>query len=58
MKERQMREKAICSIEYESFPTSVTCPYCSSQIEIWSDEDETSCKLCGFIVFQHENIVH
>lgn len=54
MKERESKDKPACSIKSVPFPTEVTCPRCNAEIEIWSDEDETSCRLCGYVLYSHE----
>jgi len=28
-------------------PEFITCPGCGSDVEIWTDEDETECRECG-----------
>jgi len=36
----------------------VECPHCKIAIEIWSDESEIECKLCGVIVTKQGDAVH
>jgi len=31
-------------------PEFINCPFCSAEIEIWSDEVQTKCEKCGKIV--------
>ena len=33
-------------------PEYKTCPECSSDVEIWSDEDESECSDCGNKIFR------
>ncbi|MBF0327842.1 MAG: hypothetical protein HQL10_01640 [Nitrospirae bacterium] len=42
----------------ESFPMQITCPFCAYEVELWTDEDETKCCICGFKLFSKENIIH
>ena len=58
MKEREFRDKPACSTQNAPFPLDITCPYCGADIEIWSDENETACRLCGYCVFNHERLVN
>jgi rRNA maturation endonuclease Nob1 len=39
-------------------PEFITCTECGDEIEIWTDEDETRCLICGRRVFRREAIVH
>jgi hypothetical protein len=50
MKENRLEKKPACSVTTAPVPGEVTCPHCGLEIEIWSDETEASCKLCGFLV--------
>jgi len=36
----------------------LTCPICGFDIDIWSDESETECKLCGYTPFNHEKVMN
>jgi hypothetical protein len=51
-------EKPPCSIKSSPFPDELACPHCGVVIEIWSDETETSCKLCGAMVYNQSNLTH
>ncbi len=31
-------------------PSFVKCPRCNGDVEIWSDEKDTQCPNCGFVV--------
>lgn len=43
-----MKESCPGSREIRSpFPEEMTCFFCGSSVEIWSDETETKCKSCG-----------
>ncbi len=42
----------------EVFPLELTCPRCGSEIDLWNDEGETMCRLCGFLVFEHERVIN
>lgn len=41
------KERSACSVKNSPVPESMICPKCSSDVEIWTDEDETSCDACG-----------
>jgi len=40
------------------FSIEVTCPRCGFDIELWTDEYETICKLCGYALFTHEKTIN
>jgi len=43
-----MKESCPGSKEIRSpYPEEIRCIFCSSVVEIWSDETETKCKSCG-----------
>ncbi len=50
--------RSACTIKWDAFPTDVTCPRCEAEVEIWSDEDETACRLCGYVLFHHEKTIN
>lgn len=52
--------KATCVIGCdEHFPYELTCPRCGSEIDLTELEDaETCCKLCGYVVFDHEKYIN
>lgn len=52
------REKPACAELNAPFPEFVTCPKCGEDVEIWTDEEETHCLLCGYHIFRKESIVH
>lgn len=54
MNDRKLEEKPACSIKSAPMPAEVACPHCGIEIEIWSDETDISCKLCGKLV-GHDN---
>jgi len=31
-------------------PEYITCPNCGNEVEIWTDEEETTCESCGATV--------
>lgn len=51
-------EKPACAEKYTPIPEFATCPQCGDEIELWSDEEETSCFSCGYRVFKNERTVH
>ena len=50
MNSKRLEEKPACSIQSAPIPEEVICPQCGIDIEIWSDETDISCKLCGKLV--------
>lgn len=47
MKDRPLEEKPACSVKAAPFPAEVTCSKCGAELEVWSDETETTCTSCG-----------
>lgn len=43
---------------YESFSEYLTCPGCSEDVDIWTDEEKTRCLFCGFNIFRKEALIH
>jgi len=41
-----------------SFYAGITCPVCGFEIALWSDEEETKCRFCGYKIFHKERIIH
>ncbi|NOY64347.1 MAG: hypothetical protein GXO97_02955 [Nitrospirae bacterium] len=58
MKGRDFNDRPACSYKSMPFPTEITCPQCGAEIEMWSDEEETRCRLCGYVVFNHERYIN
>lgn len=58
MKERRLEKKPDCSSKAVPYPVEAICPHCRVDIEIWSDETEITCKLCGSLVHNSDNHVH
>jgi DNA-directed RNA polymerase subunit RPC12/RpoP len=48
------KEKSACSVKNSPVPESMICSKCSGDIEIWTDEEETTCEACGHQVFRKE----
>ncbi len=46
------KEKSVCAEKNMAFPTEIVCPKCTTETEIWSDEDETRCGLCGYVILK------
>lgn len=40
-------EKPACSVTNAAVPDVIECPGCGEEIEMWSDETESTCKKCG-----------
>ena len=47
MNSRRLEEKPACSIKSAPVPDEVQCSQCGNDIEIWSDETDINCNLCG-----------
>ena len=58
MKDRRLEEKPACAVKNAPVPSEVLCPHCGIDIEIWSDETDISCKMCGSLVHEQEDIIH
>lgn len=60
MKDNSVRkqEKSACSERLVAVPEFITCPKCGGEVELWTDEDDTSCYFCGHRVFRKERILH
>lgn len=40
------------------FDAEITCPVCGFEVAVWTDEEETRCRICGYKIFQKERIIH
>jgi DNA-directed RNA polymerase subunit RPC12/RpoP len=58
MAEKQLmfREKSACSIKDAPMPITVYCPQCVKELEFWTDEDETTCTSCGYLLVKMDAI--
>lgn len=43
----EFREKPACAEKNVPVPECVVCSQCGQDIEIWSDEEQTPCPVCG-----------
>lgn len=50
--------KSPCTVQALPVPEFITCPRCGGEVELWTDEDETSCIFCGQGIFKKEKIIH
>jgi len=55
---KESKQKSHCSATVKPAPTYVTCLRCGYEVELWSDEEETVCPVCGRKVFKKEATVH
>jgi len=55
---RNDKGKSHCSAKMMPVPELVVCKRCGGETEIWSDEGETVCGVCGHRVFRKETAVH
>jgi DNA-directed RNA polymerase subunit RPC12/RpoP len=59
MQDKKVEQDSTClQVHQMSFPMELTCPRCGGEIELWSDEGETICGLCGYLVFGHERFIN
>lgn len=58
MKEKRLHDKPACVVKSAAVPDEVICPHCGLEIEIWSDETEVKCTMCGSLVHNHEGMTH
>jgi DNA-directed RNA polymerase subunit RPC12/RpoP len=58
MENKRFEQRPACAEIQMSFPMELTCPRCGGEIELWSDEGETICGLCGYLVFDHERFTN
>ena len=58
MNDRRLEGKPACSIKSAAMPEEIKCPHCGIEIEMWSDETDISCKLCGKLVHNNTNLSH
>ena len=52
------KQKSPCSTKNVPVPEFVTCRKCGSEVELWTDEDETLCPSCRHKVFKRESTLH
>lgn len=57
MKENSRHEKPACAVKSAPVPMEIRCPHCNVEIEIWSDEKETECRMCGVLVENGEGMI-
>ncbi len=50
--------KSLINIYDMPLSETMTCPRCGYEIDIWTDEEETTCFICGFKLFRKESVVH
>lgn len=58
MKENNRQEKPACAVKSAPVPVEIKCPHCMVDIEIWSDETEIECQLCGVLVHDQDSKIH
>ncbi len=46
------------SVKCPAAPEFITCPVCGFDMDLWSDEEETRCIICGYRFFRRETTVH
>jgi len=52
-------EKSRCGgVSIVPVPEFATCTVCGDETELWSDEEETRCPVCGHRIFRREATVH
>jgi DNA-directed RNA polymerase subunit RPC12/RpoP len=54
----KQKEKSPTIVKLAPVPEYITCPKCGNEVELWTDSDLTICFLCGYRIFEKENIIH
>ena len=54
----EIKGKSHCSVVIMPVPVFVNCLKCGYEVELWSDEEETVCPLCGNKIFMNGATVH
>lgn len=54
----EIKNRSHCSVRSIPFPTEITCPICGYEVDLWTNEDETRCYICGYKLFQKEKTIH
>lgn len=52
------RPKSPCSVKNTPVPELVICPECGCEMELWSDEEEALCTVCGHKVLNRVSAIH
>ncbi len=55
---RNDKEKSHCSVKLMPVPEISVCKRCGAETEIWSDEEDTVCGVCGRRVLAKETVAH
>ncbi|MBI5641780.1 MAG: hypothetical protein HZA17_15300 [Nitrospirae bacterium] len=60
MKEKRVKrdEKELSIVKYRLLPEFITCPDCGFDLDIWSEEYETRCIICGHRFFRRGATIH
>jgi DNA-directed RNA polymerase subunit RPC12/RpoP len=45
-------------VKCPAVPEFITCPVCGFEMDLWCDEEETRCIMCGYRFFRRETTVH
>lgn len=45
-------------VKCPAVPDFITCPVCGFEMDLWCDEEETRCIMCGYRFFRRETTVH
>lgn len=52
------KQKSPSGVKDMPAPETVACTHCGSEVEIWTDEEETLCPSCKYRVFKRESTIH
>ncbi len=52
------KQKSPCSTKNVPVPEFITCTQCGSEVELWTDEEETLCPSCNYRVFKRTSTTH
>jgi len=58
MKDNNRHEKPACAVKSAPVPMEIQCPQCGVEIEMWSDETEIKCRLCGIVVHNRDGSIY
>jgi ribosomal protein S27E len=58
MRENSRHEKPACAVKSAPVPIEIQCPQCKVEIELWSDDTEIKCGMCGVLVRNQDGASH
>ena len=52
MQDNRLRERSACSIRNSPAPETIPCTNCGADVEMWTDEEEATCGVCGRLILK------